>query len=191
MKIIMVRHGQIDANVQQVYAGRSDDPLNETGRQQARDVARQLEGMAVSAIFSSPLRRTMETATIIGEHLSCKPMVAEAFNELVMGPWQGLSESEVAARYPREMKIWMTQPATLQIPGRETLLELQQRALAGLGKILTGLSENTCVVLVSHVAVMRVLALWSSGRDLNDYKQVHIPNATPLELGIPGNAPSG
>jgi broad specificity phosphatase PhoE len=184
MKVILVRHGEIDANVRKVYAGRCNDPLNEKGRQQSLEVARQLKAISVSAIYSSPLRRTIETASIIGDYIFCKPIIMEAFNELIMGPWQGLSEAEVAARYPSEMLIWMSRPAELKIPGRETLLELQQRAIAGLSEILSTFSKDSCIVLVSHVAVIRVLMLWFNDRELNDYKHVHIPNATPLELNI-------
>ena len=51
-----------DANVHKIYAGRSDDPLNETGRSQAREAARQLDGVEIGALYTSPLRRTLETA---------------------------------------------------------------------------------------------------------------------------------
>lgn len=185
MRLILVRHGEIDANVRKVYAGRSDDPLNETGRSQAFAVAQQLYDMDVRAIYSSPLRRTMETATIIGQRISCMPKAVESFNELLMGPWEGLSEVEVAERYPDELAVWLARPGELRIPGRETLLELQQRVLAGVREIQYGSSDNSCVAVVTHVAVIRVLLLWAEGRELNHYKQVHVKNAAPIEIKVP------
>lgn len=185
MRLILVRHGEIDANVSKVYAGRSDDSLNETGRSQAFAVAQKLCDMDVRAIYCSPLRRTMETATIIGRRIFCTPKAVESFNELLMGPWEGLSEAEVAERYPNELAIWSVRPAELRIPGRETLLELQQRVLAGVQEIQYGLSDISCVAVVTHVAVIRVLFLWAKGRNLNDYKQVHVQNATPIEIKVP------
>lgn len=185
MRLILVRHGEIDANVSKVYAGRSDDSLNETGRSQAFAVAQKLCDIDVRAIYCSPLRRTMETATIIGRRISCTPKAVESLNELLMGPWEGLSEAEVAERYPNELAIWSVRPAELRIPGRETLLELQQRVLAGVHEIQYGLSDTSCVAVVTHVAVIRVLLLWAEGRNLNDYKQVHVQNATPIEIKLP------
>lgn len=185
MKLILVRHGEIDANVRKVYAGRSDDPLNETGRLQAIAVAQKLCAMDVRALYCSPLRRTIETATIIGRRISCTPKAVESFNELLMGPWEGLSEAEVAERYPKESAIWSARPAELLIPGRETLLELQQRVLAGVQEIQLGLSDTSCVTVVSHVAVIRVLVLWADSRNLNDYKKVQVQNATPIEINLP------
>lgn len=181
----MVRHGEIDANTRHVYAGRSDDPLNVTGRLQAIAVAQTLQDLDIGALYSSPLRRTMETANIIGQHISRQTQVSEAFNELAMGPWEGLSEAAVAERYPNEFDTWTSRPAELQIPGRETLLELQQRVLAGVLDIQYRASCTSCVAVVSHVAVIRVLLLWAENRELNDYKRVHVPNATPLELSFP------
>jgi broad specificity phosphatase PhoE len=185
MKLILVRHGEIDANVNKVYAGRSGDPLNETGRSQALAAARQLINKDVVAIYCSPLRRTLETATIIGDHIARTPKAVESFNELLMGPWEGLSEAQVAERYPDELAIWSVRPAELRIPGRETLQELQQRALAGVREIQHGVADIDCVAVVTHVAVIRVLLLWTKGRNLNDYKQVHVPNAAPIEIDLP------
>lgn len=185
MRLILVRHGEIDANVRKVYAGRSDDSLNETGRLQAFAAAQMLRDMHVDAIFCSPLRRTMETAAIIGRRISCTPKPVESFNELLMGPWEGVSEAEVAEHYPDELAIWSVRPAELRIPGRETLSELQQRVLAGVQEIQQGLSDTSCVAVVTHVAVIRVLLLWAEGRNLNDYKQVHVQNAAPIEIQLP------
>ncbi len=185
MRLTLVRHGEIDANVNKVYAGRSDDPLNAIGRSQALAAGRQLDDKGIMAIYSSPLRRTMETATIIGDHIARVPKAIESFNELLMGPWEGLSEVEVAARYPDDLAIWSVRPAELRIPGRETLQELQQRALAGVREIQREWADGTSVAVVTHVAVIRVLLLWAEGRNLNEYKQVHVPNAAPIEIDLP------
>jgi broad specificity phosphatase PhoE len=185
MKLILLRHGEIDANVRKVYAGRSDDPLNETGRSQALAVSQKLCDRNIRALYCSPLRRTMETAAIIGRRISLTPKAVDSFNELLMGPWAGLSEAEVAERYPEESAIWSARPAELRIPGRETLLELQQRALAGVQEIQFGLPDTASVAIVSHVAVIRVLILWAAGRNLNEYKKVLVQNATPIEIELP------
>jgi broad specificity phosphatase PhoE len=191
MNLILVRHGEIDANVRKVYAGRSDDPLNETGRSQALAAAQELCGRNIRALYCSPLRRTIEKAAIIGRRIFRTPEAVESFNELLMGPWEGLSEAEVAERYPDESAIWSARPADLRIPGLETLQDLQHRALAGVQEIQRGLSDNSCVAVVSHVAVIRVLILWAEGRNLNDYKIVHVQNATLIEIILPPGAFNG
>jgi broad specificity phosphatase PhoE len=183
MKLVLIRHGEIDSNVAKIYSGRSSEPLNENGRVQAQVAAERLQGLDIDVLLTSPLRRAMETSTIIGEKISCTPIISEAFTELGMGPWEGLSELEVAKRYPIEFGIWNTAPADLSIPGRETLEELQKRALSGLVDV--GRSHNGgFTAIVSHVAVIRVLVLHATSRPLNDYKKIDVPNAYPLLLNL-------
>ncbi len=186
MRFVLVRHGEINANLAKVYSGRSDEPLNERGRAQAIAAAEQVHALGIKALFSSPLRRTLETSRVIGEKTSCPVRISDAFNEIRMGPWEGLSEMEVEERYPVEFAVWNRTPADLRIEGRETLAELQQRALNGLADIVDLSPDAGCVAVVSHVAIIRVILLHSARRPLNDYKKIDVPNASPvvLEFGI-------
>ena len=181
MNLILIRHGEIDSNLRKIYSGRSSEPLNLVGRNQAEQAARQLHGVQVAALLTSPLRRAVETAGIIGRQLNLNPRISDFLNELRMGPWEGLSEAEVESRYPGEFGTWNSRPADLYLDGRETLEELRRRVTGG----LLDLGEQygrAPIAVVSHVAVIRVLILESQGRPLNDYKTVSVPNATPISI---------
>ena len=181
MNLILIRHGEIDSNIRKIYSGRSSEPLNLVGRNQAELAARQLHGLQIAALLTSPLRRAVETAGIIGRQLDLNPRSSDFLNELRMGPWEGLSEAEVESRYPAEFGTWNSRPADLNLDGRETLEELRRRVTGG----LLGLGEHyggAQIAVVSHVAVIRVLILESQGRPLNDYKTVSVPNATPISI---------
>ena len=67
MKIYIVRHGQTDYNINGIYAGRIDIPLNNNGIKEAYQVKEKLKGINFSKIYSSPLRRAYETAKIISD----------------------------------------------------------------------------------------------------------------------------
>lgn len=181
MKFVLIRHGEINSNLAKVYSGRSDEPLNETGRDQALSAAMQLQAFSFGGLFTSPLRRARETAQIIGARLSLQPFVIEEFNELRMGPWEGLSEAEVEDRYPEAFRLWNRMPADLSLPGRETLTELQKRAVMGVMQAAE-LCNDGCFAIVSHVAVIRALVLFTEMRPLNDYKRVAVANASPVVL---------
>ena len=209
MKWYFVRHGEIEANIDKVYAGWSDEGLTARGRKQAAEAAEALSGIGISAIYSSPIERAMETAGIIGNTLDLTPIPDEGFKELKMGPWEGLSEHEVADRYPDQWETWNTRPADLAVAGRETLQELLERVLDGVGRLRSGagarlkmnvehrtsniqhrMGEDRAgghgpgnVLVVTHVAIIRVLILHAENRDLNEYKQVPVPgNGEVLEL---------
>ena len=65
MKLWLIRHGQTDMNLEKRMQGRSDLPLNETGREQARRAAEAVKGVSFDVVFASPLKRAVETASIL------------------------------------------------------------------------------------------------------------------------------
>ena len=176
MKFYLVRHGEIEANIRKVYAGRSPEKLTAKGRRQASMMAEELRQSGIAKIYCSPVRRALETAEIIGSDLNKKPILEPAFAELVMGPWEGKSEAEVQRDYPTEWQIWNTRPAELILPGRETLEELRQRSLQGLAAIQAQNDYSSGVLIVTHVAVIRVLLLYQQAWELNLYRTIAIPH---------------
>lgn len=181
MKCYLIRHGEIEANINKVYAGWSEEGLTARGIRQANATARELIDYGIDLIFCSPLFRTVQTAGIIGELLKKEPIPEESFKELKMGPWEGLSEESIAEKYPEQWRLWNSQPADLMIRGRETLSDVAARALAGLAKIRAEHFGKT-VLIVSHVAVIRVLLLFSRGMDLTFYKTISVDNGQVFEI---------
>ena len=174
MEWYFVRHGEIEANVKKIYAGWSDEGLTQRGRQQAREVAEELPRFEIGSIYTSPLKRAAQTAEIIGGILSKQPVREESFKEMRLGPWEGKSEEEIQRDFPDEWKIWDTSPAELILEGRETLHELLERVLAGLKRVKEREVDGSALV-VTHVAIIRVLLLHSQGKDLNLYRTVPVP----------------
>ena len=217
-----VRHGEIEANVKKVYAGWSEEKLTHKGIEQAKKAGETLKEKGIEAIYCSPLRRAVQMAEIISDFLEIDPIVENSFKELRLGIWEGMSEDEVARKFPEEWKIWNERPAELVLGGRETLGELQERVLKGLEKVKEGAltvnsysllvnrgekqgsgidsritnqqitnnsvtrsanypEENTKVkdmkvVVVTHVAIIRVLLLHMENRGLNEYRKIPVPN---------------
>ena len=93
-----------------------------------------------------------------------------------MGPWEGMSEEDVAKQYPKEWAQWNTSPESLSINGRETLQELQTRVVQGMRNI-EKLNNCTSVLVVTHVAVIRVVTLFARDISLNLYKSIDVGNA--------------
>ncbi len=184
MNLLMVRHGEILSNVKKIYAGRSGEGLTAKGLAQAREVAERLSRRDVHALYSSPIRRAVQTAQIIGEAIGLEPVTEYAFREMEMGPWEGMSEDDIARLYPEEWRMWRDRPAELKLPGRETLDELLKRVLTGVQGIGRSMAGRT-VVVVTHVAVIRVLLLRHEGKSLNLYKKIHVPNAGIFEISLP------
>jgi broad specificity phosphatase PhoE len=175
MNWYLVRHGEIDANIRKIYAGRSPEVLTEQGRQQAGMMGEKLRDLGIDAIYCSPVYRAVETAEIIGDVLAKRPIIEQAFREISLGPWEGLSEDEVEQNFPAAWQIWNTKPTELVLEGRETLGELLHRVLRGLRSIQAQNNHRTLLV-VTHVAIIRVLTLFWQHLDPDLYRTVPVPH---------------
>jgi len=124
----------------------------------------------------SPIQRTIQTAEIINNFLEKTIEIEEKLKEIKMGPWEGLSEIEVEGKFKNEWKIWITKPSRLKLDGRESLRELQLRALKAIKKI-TNFSDYSRILAVTHVALIRVLIIYYNNLSMDDYRKIDVPNS--------------
>lgn len=183
MKWFFIRHGQINSNQNKVYSGRSDEPLNATGLEQAHQAVELVRSSAIDQVISSPLVRTGQTANIIASALGLKPTFDPAFNEMKFGAWEGMSESSIQQQYPLEWQLWNNSPDQLRMPGRETLQQLQQRVIERMHAISCA-SQSANILVVTHVAVIRVALLFAQQRPLSDYKSVAVGNCQLFPISL-------
>jgi broad specificity phosphatase PhoE len=105
--IVLVRHGETDWNRENRFQGHADTRLNDTGRAQARALAREIEPSGLAAVYSSPLLRAYETALILSERSELSVERTEALMEVDVGSWSGLTRTEVEARFPHGFQRWL------------------------------------------------------------------------------------
>ena len=163
MNLILVRHGETQRNAEGRVLGQGGPGLNQRGRDQATAVARALSGNAVAAIYSSPLPRAMETAERVSQELELPIRTEESLAEIDAGKLEGLTSEEMRTRYPDFMSIWDRDPGSVQMPGGESLGQLQERVWR-VAQALLGRHPEEGVVVVSHnfpieTLVCRVLEL--------------------------------
>jgi probable phosphoglycerate mutase len=171
---LIARHGETPSNLAGRYAGRSKEPLTKRGRRQIRDLATRLSGYDVAEIWTSEISRGLESAELLAAALGVEVKVDSRLNEISMGPWEGLTELEVAKRFPDAHALWQESPDHLVIEGRETLAGLAARVG---GAVQQAISRPTPVLLMTHVAPMRVAVLELLRLPLRLYKRVQVSNA--------------
>src|SRR2546423_3515053 len=96
--LLLVRHGETDWNAQLRYQGHADIPLNERGRQQARELAARVAAEAVDAIYASDLSRARETGEIVAARLGLPVLTDPGLREMDVGSFEGRTHEEVAGR---------------------------------------------------------------------------------------------
>jgi len=163
IEIILVRHGETEWNVQQVFRGRIDIELNETGLRQAGLLAEYLSGVNIDAVYSSPLRRALKTAEAIASPHKLEVKIAPGLMDFDFGKWQGLPQQEVKRRYKELYAQWIKNPHLIKMPDGESLSDVRERALKVVDEVVAKY-EGT-VVLVSHRVVNKVLICALLGLD--------------------------
>jgi broad specificity phosphatase PhoE len=172
-EIILVRHGQTDWNVQEIFRGRADIDLNATGRKQAELLAQYLKDIKFEAILTSPLERALKTAQIIATGHYRTPV--EPVMDLIdidFGDWQSMSHADVKEKYPELYARWMNEPQRAKMPGGESLADVRKRALKVVYHAVTKY-EGT-VVLVSHRVVLKVVILGLLGLDNSHFRNIKL-----------------
>ena len=164
-RIILVRHGQTAYNKEDRIRGQVDVPLNDAGLAQAAATAARIavEWKPV-ALYSSPLRRAVQTAELIAAPLGLELRTVAGFNDMNFGQWQGLSYSEVRQRWPEMAQAWISRPHTVVFPNGESLARVRQRGMAALRQIIEQHPDQEAVI-VGHTVLNRVLLCAMLGLD--------------------------
>ena len=182
--VYLARHGETESNRRRRYAGYDSEPLNAAGRGQMGGLAARLGRSGIGEIWTSEVARARESAELVAAILDVPVRTEPRLNEIRMGPWEGLTEVEVAQRFPNEHALWCTLPDRLELAGRETLGALANRVF---GAITDAARAPRPVLVMSHVAPIRVAVLTALGVPLSNYKRLHVANSDAVMLDLAQN----
>lgn len=172
-RIILVRHGETEWNRLHRFQGRSDIPLNPKGNNQARALALALKNEPLTAIYSSPLERAVETACHIGTFHPSTPLIKESgLMEMDLGEFEGMEAQQWAVQHQDFRKVWEKNPAALTIPGGESLKEVQQRAVEVLNRISAPYEPDSTLLICSHNFVIISLLCYASKTPLDQFREL-------------------
>jgi broad specificity phosphatase PhoE len=162
-ELILARHGETAWNVEKVFRGRADVDLDELGVRQAELLGKYLSHWELEAIYSSPLRRALDTANMVARYQKVAVRIAEGLRDFDYGEWQSLPEQEVKRLYPALLNEWHNSPHNVRIPGGESLEDVRKRAAELVNDIISRHRGDT--LLVSHRVVIKVLICYLLGLD--------------------------
>lgn len=148
-RVVLWRHGQTAWNLESRFQGRIDTPLDAKGVAQSEAAAARLAALCPTAILSSPLQRATHTAAALAEVTGLAVALDPDLIERGGGEWEGLTNSEIKARYPEEYRRW-------DAPGGETSAEVAKRVGAALERAIGRMPDDGPLVVVSHGAALRL-----------------------------------
>ncbi|HEY50790.1 MAG TPA: histidine phosphatase family protein [Dehalococcoidia bacterium] len=169
-EIILVRHGETEWNVAEVFRGQIDIGLSKTGVKQAELLAEYLSTAAIEAIYSSPLQRARQTAGAIARLHELKVNVAADLIDFNFGRWQGLSHEEVKEKYGELYATWVTHPEQVSMLDGETLDDVRKRVIRFIDKVIKEHPGTTAIV--SHRVVNKVIICALLGLDNSHFWKI-------------------
>ena len=181
-RIFLVRHGATVLSAEDRFAGATNVQLSNEGRDQARRLAIRLSREKLSAIYASPMDRTMETAGILALPHGMTTVPRDGLREISHGHWEEMTRKEVETLYPEEAASWDKDPYTFAPQGGETGLAVTARALPALIEIVKAHHPGGNVLVVSHKATIRLLLSSLLGFDPRRYRD-HL-DQNPCALNI-------
>jgi broad specificity phosphatase PhoE len=168
-RVFMVRHGATVVSAEDRFEGATDVELSDEGREQARRLAERLSNEKITAVYASPMGRTVETARILAAPHGLQVQTRDSFREISHGHWEQMTRREVEEKFAEEMAEWEKDPYTFAPPGGESGLSVTARALPELIELVRNHpGEN--ILLVSHKATIRLLLSSLLGFDPRRYR---------------------
>jgi len=181
--MVLIRHGRTAWNLEGRVQGQSDVGLDTVGRQEAMAMGKYLATTtSYAAIYSSDLKRSIETADVIASAVSVQIVAEPRLREIDAGQWEGMLFREVA---PNERAALAAAPSEYRFPQGETWTELQDRTADAIGEIARR-HVGASVLVVTHGGPIRaVLSSWGSGTAQDE----PVPNGSITEIRWYEDAP--
>ena len=155
-RLLLVRHGATAATEEDRFSGSSGAELSDGGRTQVVRLGERLAHQNITAIYSSPLSRALDTARIIAASCGLEPVTREGLREIGHGHWEGMKREDVERQFAEEYAAWDADPFTFAPEGGESGVAVLARALPVIREIVTA-HQGGQLVVVSHKATLRLI----------------------------------
>lgn len=146
MKLYIIRHGQTDWNIARKIQGRQDIPLNERGHFQAQCLGKAMENRPITAVFSSPQIRAMETAIAVASPAGVPVIPVKDLMEINYGVWEGKTEEELLRDDRALYEAWWSHPAETAPPEGESINQVNERCRQAWKEIKPQLTGDAAIV---------------------------------------------
>lgn len=172
-KIYLIRHGHINAGKEKKYIGSSDISMDDEGIRQAKLIKKYLEKIEFEKIFTSPLKRCIETTNIICEKRNIEIFKVDSFSEINMGDWENKEINYIKKMYPDEYDKRGKSFDSYVPPNGESFNMLAERVMDGFFNVICRSNSNT--MIVAHAGVNRIIISQLTGMPIQDIFTIKQP----------------
>lgn len=155
-RLLLIRHAEPEAEARGRCYGTLDIGVSDDGLRQADRLARALAEVGLAAIYTSPRRRALQTASALGRVHGLAPVLDERLCEIDFGDFEGRTYEEIEREHPDLFRRWMETPTEIEFPNGESYERFKARALLALASILDNHRRDT-VAVVTHGGIARAI----------------------------------
>lgn len=168
VKIYLVRHGEAMGNVLEFFQGRTDAEISSKGKMQLDALAQRFKDINIDVIYSSPLKRTIETAEAVNRYHDVPMILNSDIIEINGGRWEGEKWADLPEKFPHEYHLWKTEINKFQAPDGESTQQVYDRMKAAVNKIAAE-NQGKSVAVVSHGMSIKAFLTYADGRTWDNY----------------------
>lgn len=171
-KLLIIRHGQSEANLHGVFVGHTNSPLSDLGKRQAEVTAEYIvSNFHVDAVYASDLERAFYTGKAVADRLGLPVTPMAGMREIFAGDWETVKFDTLATEYGEAYQIWLKNIGLAQPPNGESTARLQQR-IADTLRTIAEANEGKTVVVATHATPIRTFMHLCSGLPLSEMKNI-------------------
>jgi len=181
-RLVLIRHGQSEANLRAVFAGHTNAPLTEMGEKQAALTAAYIcSKYQVDEVYASDLLRAFHTGKAVADQLGLQTVPDQALREIYAGAWENRPFQELIDKKDKNYETWRFDIGKATCTDGESVAELQLRIVAELKKIAEDQQGKT-VVIATHATPIRVFQCHCEGKPIQDLREISwVSNASVTE----------
>ena len=165
--VYFIRHAQAEGNLHHQVQGTAEREVTALGREQIAALRKRFATIPVDAVYSSDLRRAIETAEAVSESEKLPIRIERAFREIDFGDWEGREMSEIAQSDAAQFDAFLHHMERWHVEGGETPQQVLDRFLPALEKVVKE-NEGRTVAIVSHGYALRIVLAHLRGLSLKE-----------------------
>lgn len=181
-KLLLIRHGESQANRNGIFAGHYDADLQDTGALQAQATAEYIsKNFNIDKVYASDLKRAFKTGKILADLTHTEIIATPRLREIRAGKWDGMLFDEIPKVYPQDFEKWYSDIGNARCTDGESIAELSERIMNAVTEIAQE-NDGKTIAIATHATPIRVMQTLVETGNLNDMND--IPWVTNASISI-------
>lgn len=183
MRVLLIRHGESESNVNQTFGGTTDALLTKKGHMQAEKCAETLKAEKIDKLITTDLSRAKVTAEYINKYQNLDIEINNNFSEMNFGKFEGMTYQEILDQYPKEAIEWRDHYVEYTLPEGESLETFYERSNTAFTRMMTALRfdrsinyDDYTVAIVAHGGTIQSILTQIYMNDIESYWKFAIDN---------------